>query len=1357
MKRMKKLVAIIIAVLITTWVSMSNQVFAADALTIGKKYYYNLQNLIDANNLYCVARENSLYYTTKAEFTVKGYVEIEGNTIKSAKVLKSVNGKNTVVTPSVSNSVKVNQQNALIAAILAGPLQKGYRTNTKKEVGEDWANRNYHQAQIALWKNWKSWVNSVGKYYGFAAISNNAYDTELNKKAQQEVGRNVSNYVPANANKYTSIAAAAAKNTKYHVKIYFLDASARNYQDIIYVETFSNTNNTPTPGKTEVDGKINISGCVWEDIANNKSNTINNRYDQNDGDKKVAGIKVHWKDASGNEIASGTTDANGNYTLSTTIRLTNHTYSYDTNTYNKINNSYVEFEYNGLKYTTVSYGGSGNNVNLADSSTSKAKENETLRTNLDNKFGRVENRAVYDGNTAIINNLPNTQVSDANYDATLAVSASTQNLATKLMEASERNNWTNKREFCTEHCSKAGQHVVREVTSGRAVINVYCDGTVKIKTNPDNKDLTAIINSIGKVKGNAINNYGKAHYYPAGEKYATEKDCLKGENKIYEWNIYNVNLGLVRREQPDAALVSDIEKVRVVQPNINQAGAQEYTYIYGNRNISNSTDNELYNYKVQFGNKYMQTYTRPISPSDIAFINYNKTEQLKVYVTYDIKIKNQSTTLPMKINSIVNYYDSDYIIHYGENTSNGWQDINWVFNKQIAVEGENDKETKTFRTARNSVNITLQPGATSDVIRIEFEVSQNKIRELQNTDAGFRFTNYTEISSYTTYYGENTKCAEMQPARECGKTGQQYAGIDSDSTPGNLDLSNFNTFEDDTDRAPSFKLVKDPNYRQVSGIVYEDTQTAESKNDNERLGNGQRDGNEKGVQGVKVELYDATTGQPAYLYYIEGNNSNRKPAVAYTNANGEYTFGDDGKSGVVVGNYFIKYTYGNADGVQSTIDGSTMINARNYKSTIITDSLIKDLMTGNRNDDRWYLDMDQDKATSIAVDVMQERLAQEELKNSTYKNAHNISADSKSFTIKMEYTKANQANVDANGGNFEHSWKTFNFGIIERPREDLVINKTISRVQVVLGNGQALIDGDPRSGDLSYVKGIGLGKEADRTAIFNANQNARRTLSIEMDQELIQGSTLKVWYLITLTNNSEKDYDYETNTDYYYYGTNKQGEALALADIVVDYMSSAMQCNVGSQFTESEEAIAGAVNNADWFKYVNKNVATDAEFLKDNGYVSYKLSDADAYQAYETIKNNNLQCMVTNTFAGLRPGETKSSVIYASKILANSDNNAFDNHVEVIQRNAKTGRTIKGVEDNTRRQLENEMYQPGNYQPSLQSTGYKHEQDDDTVNVTITPPTGVKNYTTIYIISATVGLVVIAGVIVLIKKRFMKN
>ena len=85
--------------------------------------------------------------------------------------------------------------------------------------------------------------------------------------------------------------------------------------------------------------------------------------------------------------------------------------------------------------------------------------------------------------------------------------------------------------------------------------------------------------------------------------------------------------------------------------------------------------------------------------------------------------------------------------------------------------------------------------------------------------------------------------------------------------------------------------------------------------------------------------------------------------------------------------------------------------------------------------------------------------------------------------------------------------------------------------------------------------------------------------------------------------------------------------------------------------------------------------------------------------------------------------------------------------------NSKTGRTIKGVNDDTRAQLDKE-YQPGNYIPNLSAV--VHQQDDDNVKITITPPTGIKNYTTIYIISAILGLVAIAGGIVLIKRKFMK-
>ena len=1204
MSELKKFTLMIIFITFAILLGMTNKVSATsrstDNLNNGSSISLAYSDLTAYDNLYCVAHGKSLKGGAK-RYIVRHWIEIQGN--------KIVNSDKGAITDD-------NENNGTLAAILGGPLTKGYGTKN-----------NYGPAQKALYGIWNTWVKSVGSNYGFVAYAGN-------DRVNGTSG-------------YVNQAKAAAQEKDYHVIIYYLSCGSESWQQLILVDVKEPDN--PTPGHVEEKGNVNISGYVWEDVANSKNNTINSKYEE--GDLRVSGIKVHWKAPDGSEIASTTTDNNGSYKMSTQITLYDHSYAIEKAEYDRLNNSYIEFEYNGLKYTTVAYNG-----NLAQSDTSKGKENGTQRTALDNKFDKVENRTVYDGNSAIISGLPNTQISDANYNADLAVSASTKDIARALLNAAETNKWTQTKEFC----------------------------------------------------GNHVNG-----------------SCLSKTQGIYEWNINNMNLGLARREQPDAAISSDIEKVRVIMKN------EEYTYEYGNRGIQNNE--ELFDYTVKFGNKYMQTYTRPVNPADIAYVNYNNTDDLKVYVTYDIILKNQSNTLPMTINSITNYYENDYSIYTGNgtSTSSGWQEVS----------GDNNG----FKIASNAVNITIKPGEQSDIIKLEFEVSQSKIKELQNQDEGFTFTNYTEISSYSTKYGENTICAERETAATKGKTNQQYAGIDTDSTPGNLVPGQENTYEDDTDRAPSFLLKKDPNYKTLSGIVYEDTQTAESKKDNERLGNGKKDNNEKGVQKVKVELLNPETNETAYLYYKDANGANRKPAITYSDSNGNYSFGDGTTCGVVEDNYIIKYTYGNSDDLKTTIDGGEpYVNARNYKSTIITDSNIKSLMTGESNNDKWYLNMDENLDTSIAIDDMDERLKQDTLKNSTYNNGENMLAYSKKFAVQLEYTNGQSSKVDNNGGDFKHDLSVFDFGIIERPREDVVINKTISKVKLTLANGQVLLEGDPRKDKLNYVKALGL--EERQNAKFNA-MDAAKALSIEMDQELIQGSTLELWYSIMLTNNSEKDYDYEVNSNYYYYGTNKQGDPLALADLVVDYMNSTMVCNVGDDFKEDSEI----VNNKDWYRYDN-GTATDAEYLKNNGYISYKLSDTDVDKTYETLKNRNMQSIVTNTFAGVKPGETKNSVIYASKVLSNqNDNHLYDNHVEIIALNGKTGRTIKGAEETTRKQIEKE-YQPGNYIPNL--SALVHQQDDDNVRVTITPPTGTTNYTTIYIISAVVGLIVISGGIVLIKRKF---
>lgn len=1321
MNKTKKFMLMIVIVAFAIILGMSNKVSAyhesTSGINVNSTKTIGYSTMAGADNIYCVAHGQAL--GNPVSYKVLCWVEIKGSKIVD---YRTNSGKKVTTNESESN--------ATLAAILGGALTQGYGSVN-----------NYNAAQQAVYGFWNKWCADVGHSYGLSGYGEN---TNQFSSAGDK----------GSANKFIAQAKAAAKKNEYHVKIYYLSSGIASWQKLILVEPLDNTPpDEPKPGKTEVTGYVNVSGYVWEDIANSKNNSINSKYES--GDLRVEGIKVHWKASDGTEIATATTDKNGSYKLTTTITLYNHPYGIkDKTKYDKINNSHIEFEYNGYKYTTVAYNG-----NLSSSDTSKGKENGTSRKALDELFDRVENKTVYDGNKAIISNLPNTKISDANYTPELAVSASTKGIVTKLMKKAEDNKWTETKEFCIDHCEVGeGPHIVKVIkTSGQSTITVYCNGKIDIN-NVNNEHIDdSLIKSIKEVMGDEINKAegSQSHYYSAGETNGpTHRDCRKGGKEIYVWNINNVNLGLVRREQPDAAITSDIEKVRVIMKN------QEYTYLYGNRGIQNNE--ELFDYKVKFGNKYnAQQYSRPINPADIAYVKYNNSDDLKVYVTYNIILKNQSNTLQMTINNVVNYFDSSYTIYTGEGTatSAGWQDST----------GNNNGYKIAYNTSLNGTK--LQPGEKSKIIKIEFEVSQDRIKGLLDNDA--TLNNVSEIFSYTTSYGKDTICAERETAAAKGKTGQQYAGIDVDSTPGSAVPGKEDTYEDDTDKAPSFLLVKDPNYKTVSGIVYEDTQTTESKKDTERLGNGQKDGNEKGVENVKVELIDPSTGETAYLYYKDKSGANKKPAITYSDSEGKYSFGDGSNYGVVAGNYIIKYTYGNADkgqdgngkAIGETKINGNVLNARNYKSTVITESNVKNVMQGNTSE-TWYLNMDEGKDTSVAVDDLKQRLETENLKYSNYENKMNMSAYSKEFNTQIHYTKETTAKVDDNGGNFQSDFSAFDFGIIERPREDLVINKTIAKVKVTLANGQVLIEGDPRKDNMNYVKAIGLKTSTDSNgreiAKFSKND---KMLTMEIDSELLQGAKLEVWYSITLTNNSEKDYEYEKDytdiiknketsqksnyittdkqANYYYYG-DKNGLNIInkSAELVVDYMSENLDCDMNNE------------ENKDWFKIDRDGTtAIDKDYLKNNGYISADVDSEDA--TYKTIGNQKLQILATKAFANVGPaGETKTTSMYASTVLANKEDNTISsNHVEVVEINGKTARTIKEVSNDSREQVA-KAYKTGNYIPTL---GSAHEQDDDRVRIVVTPPTGIAKYTTIYIISAVVGAIVIAGGIVLIKKKFIKK
>lgn len=1036
-------------------------------------------------------------------------------------------------------------------------------------------------------------------------------------------------------------------------------------------------------------GKVTISGTVWEDSLNGKGNELNSTRD--DGEKGLEGVKVYWKNDN-TVIESTTTDSNGNYSMTTDISVSKGKcnkrkpkYNLDSTRYAFLNNSHIEFEYNGLKYTTVE------NVSSQEANKSQGVEIPQSRLALDNKFDEVNSQGV-------VNNGELYQKINANGGSTPSYTLSGDNSNSLRTATLNQSN------------SEFGVRASTKLAGINSIMETAEKGTGRFHT-----------------KGHT-GNPKKCH--PTLE--------------TNQWTITNLNLGLYQREQPDLAITSDIDQVKVVMKN------QAYIYDYNHRNIGSV--NSSADFKVSFEKKRNPgVYTRPVNPSDIAYMNQNNDGKVQVYVTYDVKVVNQSTTLPVKVKEIVNYYDDDYTLV----STSDWS------TKSRYGQTYNQNGYKAAYTTKLT-NQVIAPQSVSSIVKIEFEVNEKTVKGLIN-EQDVLIRNVSEINGYSTLYGSNTKCAEYKTADEIGKTNAQYAGIDIDSAPGNATPGNGSTYEDDTDEAPIFKLNVNRDNKFVSGTIWEDTQTTDSKNKNERLGDGVKDNNENNVKNVKVELLRADSNGnvmkdgagneiKADLYTIENGRAVTKSAVTYSDDNGHYSF-----EGIVTDYYVLKYTYG--DDTSVLINGPTMINgnainARNYKSTIVTVDPVKSAVDGNKND-KWHLTL-RDNA-SIAVDDLNSRLSISSLQYNNFNTPVNVTSYSPSFRMQVEYddTGRQESNVDENGGDFENDSGIFDFGIIERAREDIVIDKTIENLKITLANGQILTEGNPYSSNMNYVKALGNTMTTRENVVNNKKQT--KLLYLEMDSELIQGSRIDILYKITTTNNSEIDYEYDRanggNERYYYFGEVSSAKIKPSVELVVDYVDNELTVDLDNQ------------NNKNW-----KQV--QAEELKDQGLISEA--------TYNTIKKtaSNYLIYTTEIFKDIAAGESHSEYLFATKLLANQANDyTYENHVEILKLNGKIARNIDSTESSGKQVTK--TYKPGTYVPSLTRTAATyvkgtdvrnkdryltdgtletvglHTQDDDTITVRITPPTGSTDNTMTYIIAGAIAFVIIGIGIYIIKKKVL--
>lgn len=753
--------------------------------------------------------------------------------------------------------------------------------------------------------------------------------------------------------------------------------------------------------------------------------------------------------------------------------------------------------------------------------------------------------------------------------------------------------------------------------------------------------------------------------------------------------IKNINLGLYEREQPDISLVKDLLNVKV---SIN---GYNHVYEYNQRfdKAIEPTEDDL-NVGVKYKNKFTGSYNRAIYEADYNYETQDGTNELEVYVTYQLRMNNESSSLSTQINSIVDYYDSNYTLHgVGTSLNNDTMDVQ----RNIDYQDIDYNENYNKLTINN--NTKIDAGKYADIY-VQFKLNRKAVINIINNKENL--DNIAEINSYSVFDEKGI-----------------YAGIDKDSNPGNANPADVTTHQDDTSSAPGL-LLEVADAREMTGKVFLDSTSNELKTGEIRQGDGEYKEGELGISGVEVTLTE--------------NKENGKVYTATTDENGDFYI-----SGYIPGNYTLTYTW-----------GDETYTVQNYKGTIYKD---KD----RANNKEWYKTTDPRYS-----DAMDDYKLRQDIDNATKNIAgttqtpiHKMNSTTPTMEIGVE--EKNEATdyleeitTTVEGDKFVpkgFSISNIDFGIVERARQEIDINKRVSGFKVTLANGQVVAD-------VTIDENGNMTGEKDHVTYMGPSAN-NGFVKLELDNELIQGATVQVEYTIVAKNNSELDYD---TKDYYLYGTpGKESEIIKITPTgVYDYLDSEMALD-----TTKDNSKWNIVSREEYNeKYpsetgtIVESYFTDSRTTDENANTIYKWEIGGT--SYETFFEEwATQVTETRTIRDIKvdnktilhnadlekelaPGEESrdsngdSVKLYASKVLANSDEIDLNNDAEIteVTRTNETGRKVTPAS----------------------STFYDRGE-----TVMVTTPTG-QNQNYIAMIATTISALVILGAgVALIRKKILGN
>ena len=598
---------------------------------------------------------------------------------------------------------------------------------------------------------------------------------------------------------------------------------------------------------TTIDLSMELGGYVWEDGKGGKESTSNATYGgEDEGDKRIPNMQVTLYQEGGSEVGSTRTDGNGQYRFSGL----NAMYQY-----------YVKFTYNGQYYQPVDFqdsstwGGSNWHIN------SNAKDRVSERKEYNIRFEKIGSAPA------------NYKSKDDGYNGVGVPGYNKSYTKGELLAAGVIDEFGNL------------------IGGSESMAQYVQDCMIDAYTNADG--------SAGLYPTPSIFLIDDHYKWPNTPKLLASNG-IGGISILYD-NAYYINLGLQRREESDLAVKKDVEKVTL------EINGQTHTYTYDTLENKENAENQ-WDISVRLSDAYYNTnYSRELYKSDYIYkasmygdkdenndgigdiFGKSKKDELEVYITYKIMVRNQAMSIQARVDELVDYYDQDleyvdsrsYIeIKRGENqgryavkasSSSRYEQLSSATRTTIAeydnlyVTGLDDKYLTAGQTAYVYLTFKVKKDRIDgeDWVRLDEEI-------VSGSPIGVGKENIVEINGYSTRYAPGTQVPNI------GDVSLEPAGIiDRDSNPGNLNPAdvpkdgtiNYQNFEDDTDKAPNMRIIlyrEDDKTRVISGAVWEDKrdETIELTT----TGDGLKKNEETLINGVTIQLVEVMENGSEYIW-----------------------------------------------------------------------------------------------------------------------------------------------------------------------------------------------------------------------------------------------------------------------------------------------------------------------------------------------------------------------------------------------------------------------------------------------------------------------------------------------------------